>query len=94
MEYFAILGLRSLYFLLAGAIGYFRYLLKVGLAIVLIFVAIKMLIDPHGEPRYWFQLEIPTLVSLTTIAAILTAAMLLSITAARREKKAAAPVQK
>ena len=90
---FAILGLRSLYFVLAGAIGYFRYL-KVGLAIVLIFVAIKMLIDPHGEPRYWFQLEIPTLASLTTIAAILTAAMLLSITAAQREKKAAALARK
>ena len=85
---FAILGLRSLYFLLAGAMGYFRYL-KVGLAIVLVFVAVKMLLSPHGESQYWFQVEIPTLASLATIAAILAATMLLSITAARREKQTA-----
>lgn len=87
---FAILGLRSLYFLLANAMGYFRYL-KVGLALVLIFVAVKMLINPHGEPRYWFQVEIPTVTSLATIAAILFAAMLISISAARREKPADKP---
>ena len=40
---FAILGLRSLYFVLAGAIDYFRYL-KVGLSVVLIFIGVKMLI--------------------------------------------------
>ena len=44
---FAILGLRSLYFVLAGAITYFRYL-KVGLAFVLVFIGLKMLLDPHG----------------------------------------------
>ena len=48
---FAILGLRSLYFLLVGAIGYFRYL-KIGLSVVLVFVGVKMLLDPHGhEPQ-------------------------------------------
>jgi tellurite resistance protein TerC len=45
---FAILGLRSLYFLLAGAIDYFRYL-KVGLSVVLVFIGVKMLLDPHGR---------------------------------------------
>src|SRR2546422_9992911 len=60
---FAILGLRSLYFVLAGAIGYFRHL-KAGLSVVLVFIGIKMLIDPHDrEPPLWFQIEIPISVS-------------------------------
>lgn len=41
---FAILGLRSLYFVLAGAIEYFRYL-KYGLSTVLIFIGAKMLVE-------------------------------------------------
>jgi len=41
---FAILGLRSLYFVLASLMGYFR-LLKYGLAIVLVFIGVKMLAD-------------------------------------------------
>src|SRR5206468_8377216 len=53
---FAILGLRSLYFALAGAIDYFRYL-KVGLAIVLAFIGVKMLVDPHGDEEKWFQVD-------------------------------------
>jgi tellurite resistance protein TerC len=40
---FAILGLRSLYFVLAGALKYFRYL-KAGLSIVLVFIGLKMLL--------------------------------------------------
>src|ERR1051325_12175971 len=60
---FAILGLRSLYFVLAGAIGYFRYL-KVGLSLVLVFIGFKMLLDPHDAPPKWFQVDIPTPVSL------------------------------
>src|SRR5439155_11812524 len=40
---FAILGLRSLYFVLAGAIAYFRFL-KLGLSVVLIFIGAKMLL--------------------------------------------------
>jgi tellurite resistance protein TerC len=47
---FAILGLRSLYFLLAGLVDKFRYL-KVGLAAVLVFVGAKMtLIDVYKIP--------------------------------------------
>ena len=61
---FAILGLRSLYFLLAGAIGYFRYL-KYGLPLVLVFMGVEMLLDPHERmPPLWFQVDIPTSVSL------------------------------
>jgi tellurite resistance protein TerC len=86
---FAILGLRSLYFLLAGAIGYFRYL-KVGLSVVLAFVGIKMLLDPHDHPPQWFQIEIPTGVSLMTVATIIMIAIVLSVMVAEREKRTGA----
>lgn len=84
---FAILGLRSMYFVLAGAIGYFRYL-KVGLSVVLIFIGVKMLLDPHeGMKPLWFQIEIPIGVSLLVVAAIILGSMLLSVASAYREKK-------
>jgi tellurite resistance protein TerC len=84
---FAILGLRSLYFLLAGALNYFRYL-KTGLSIVLMFIGSKMLLEPHGPSSLWFQVKIPTGTSLLVVAAILSAAIVLSVVAARREQKA------
>ena len=83
---FAILGLRSLYFLLAGALGYFRYL-KYGLPLVLVFMGVEMLLDPHDRPPRWFQVDIPTSVSLLVVAGILLASILLSVTAASREKR-------
>jgi tellurite resistance protein TerC len=85
---FAILGLRSLYFLLAGALGMFRFL-TAGLALVLIFIGGKMLLDPHDHAPQWFQIKIPTVTSLLVVAAILAIAIALSVTAARREKLAA-----
>ncbi len=83
---FAIIGLRSLYFVLAGALGYFRHL-KIGLSLVLVFIGIKMLIEPHTRPPQWFQIQIPTGVSLLTVALILFVAIAWSIAAARHEKK-------
>jgi tellurite resistance protein TerC len=74
---FAILGLRSLYFMVSGVIGLFRYL-KYGLALVLIFVGIKMLIA-------YFNLHIPIGIALAVVVAILTTSILASIRAARRE---------
>ena len=85
---FAILGLRSMYFLLAGAIGYFRYL-KIGLSVVLVFVGVKMLLDPHGRLPQWFQMEISTVVSLLVVAAIISISITLSVIVAQREKKTA-----
>lgn len=82
---FAILGLRSLYFLLAGAIDYFRYL-KIGLSVVLVFIGTKMLLSPHSDPARWFQVVIPTSVSLLVVAAIIVTSILLSVAAARREQ--------
>ncbi|PAW84548.1 MAG: hypothetical protein B9S33_11425 [Pedosphaera sp. Tous-C6FEB] len=72
---FAILGLRSLYFLLAGAIGYFRYL-KVGLAIVLAFIGVKMLLG------IW-DIHIRTGVSLAVVLTLILLSMAASIWAAR-----------
>ncbi|MBI5801215.1 MAG: TerC family protein [Verrucomicrobia bacterium] len=76
---FAILGLRSLYFVLAGAIGFFRYL-KVGLSIVLIFIGVKMLLG------YW-DIEIRSGISLAIVLGIIFLSMGASIWAARREGK-------
>ncbi len=83
---FAILGLRSLYFVLVGAINYFRHL-KTGLSAVLVFVGVKMLLDPHGHEPKWFQIEIPTGVSLLVVAGIFLISIALSVTAAQREKE-------
>jgi tellurite resistance protein TerC len=86
---FAILGLRSMYFLLAGALGYFRYL-KIGLSFVLAFIGVKMLLDPHGQEPKGFQVEIPTSVSLMTVATIIVIAIVLSVMVAEREKRTGA----
>ena len=75
--------------MLAGAIEYFRYL-KVGLSFVLVFIGVKMLLDPHkpeGEPTYWFQVKIDSSVSLLVVAAILATSIALSIVAGRRERQ-------
>jgi len=67
---FAILGLRSLYFALAGVVHRF-WLLSYGLAIVLVFVGIKMiLIDFYKIPIEW---------SLLFIASIITGSIVLSL---------------
>jgi len=87
---FAILGLRSLYFLLVGALDYFRYL-KIGLSVVLVFIGVKMLIDPHGRPEpKGFQVELPTSVSLMVVATIIIIAIVLSVMVAEREKRTGA----
>ena len=67
---FAILGLRSLYFLLAEAAARFRYL-KVGLAFILVFVGAKLLVADF--------LKIPSLVSLAIVVSILGLAVGISL---------------
>lgn len=72
---FAILGLRSLYFALAGVMGYFHYL-KIGLALVLVFVGAKMmLVDIH---------KIPIGLSLSVVGGILLLSVLASLLWPRR----------
>ncbi|MBI3946558.1 MAG: TerC family protein [Armatimonadetes bacterium] len=78
---FAILGLRSLYFLLAGSMDLFRYL-KAGLAAVLCFVGVKMVLAS--------VVKIPTGLSLLVVGALLAAAIGASVLANRREVRAAA----
>jgi tellurite resistance protein TerC len=68
---FAILGLRSLYFALAGVLDKFHYL-KIGLGVVLTFVGVKMLLG-HTP---W---KIDTLVSLGVIIAVLAASIVMSL---------------
>jgi tellurite resistance protein TerC len=70
----AILGLRALYFLLAGALPYFRFF-DAGLSAVLIFIGGKMLAEP------WLHLS--TYMVLAVIGAIMGIAMAASIAAAR-----------
>ena len=72
---FAILGLRSLYFVFANAMGRFSYL-KLGLAVVLSFVGVKMVLADI--------FHIPTALSLGVIAVVLTVAIVTSIMRARR----------
>jgi tellurite resistance protein TerC len=67
---FAILGLRALYFLLAGMIGRFSYL-KVGLAFVLAFVGVKMLISDLYHVPIWL--------SLTVIATAILGSIIVSL---------------
>ena len=68
---FAILGLRSLYFALAGVLDKFHYL-KIGLGIVLTFVGVKMLLG-H---TVW---KINTLVSLGVIISVLAGSIVMSL---------------
>ena len=75
---FAILGLRSLYFVLAGAIAYFRHL-KIGLSIVLVFIGLKMLLMNT-------EYHISTTVSLVVVGMIIGISILASVAAARRER--------
>jgi tellurite resistance protein TerC len=75
---FAILGLRSLYFLLAGVVDKFYYL-KLGLSVVLVFVGIKMvMVDFY---------KIPVGVSLGVIAAILATSIVASLVRTSRMEK-------
>lgn len=73
---FAILGLRALYFVLAGAMGRFVYL-KLGLATVLVYVGIKMVVSE--------TYKIPIGISLGVIAVILAVSIVASLIKTRHE---------
>jgi tellurite resistance protein TerC len=67
---FAILGLRSMYFALAGMMEFFHYL-HYGLSVVLIFVGAKMLVSHYYE--------IPTVVALAAVVLVLGISVLASL---------------
>lgn len=77
---FAILGLRSLYFAVAGMMAMFRYL-KYSLVLILAFVGVKMLLVGH--------FHVPNLVSLGIIVGTLAGGVIASLWATRREERAA-----
>jgi tellurite resistance protein TerC len=74
----AILGLRSLFFAVAGIMGLFHFL-KYGLSLVLAFVGLKML------AQFVFHIHIPTFASLGVIVLILGGSALLSLLRPQRE---------
>jgi len=78
---FAILGLRALFFVLAGMMDKFAYL-KPGVALILVFVGVKMVLS------HW--VHIPTLASLAVIVLTLGAAVGLSLRRTAREARLAA----
>ena len=77
---FAILGLRALFFVLAGMMDRFAYL-KPGVALILVFVGGKMALSA------W--LHVPILVSLGVVILMLVGAVVLSMARTAREAKAA-----
>ena len=73
---FAILGLRSMYFALAGMMEMFRYL-HYGLSLVLVFVGAKMLLSHY--------FEIPTHLALAAVAGVLIISVIASIANPRKK---------
>ena len=78
---FAILGLRALYFMLAGAMGRF-YMLKYGLALILVFVGLKM-----AWLNEVFGGKFPIGVSLAIIGALVALSIALSLLFPKRQQK-------
>lgn len=63
---FAILGLRALYFLLVGLLDYFRYL-GIGLALILIFIGVKLIAEPWLHISVSYSLGVVGILLLLTI---------------------------
>jgi tellurite resistance protein TerC len=85
---FAILGLRNLYFLLADAKDRFRYL-SVGLAFVLMWIGVKMIL-----PAINHDWKVPPLVSLVIVLSILTVSIVASLLRTKRvARKASRPAR-
>jgi tellurite resistance protein TerC len=75
---FAILGLRAMYFLLAGVLGRLRYL-AAGLSFVLVFIGAKMIVEP------WVHISVE--ISLGVVAAMLLVALGASLLAGPKTKE-------
>ncbi|WP_053640642.1 MULTISPECIES: TerC family protein [unclassified Streptomyces] len=75
---FAILGLRALYFMLSGLLDRFHYLSK-GLAVILAFIGVKLVLQASHELISTSIPEIPSPVSLAVIVVVLAASVTLSL---------------
>ena len=76
---FAVLGLRSLFFLLRGAVGKFAYLQQ-GIALVLVFIGLKMLVE-------FFNVHVPIFISLLVILVCIVTSIVYSMSVSSREAK-------
>ena len=83
---FAILGLRSLYFMISGIMDLFVYL-KHGVAIILAFVGFKMLLPLYGELMKVEKIHIDIRVSLAVIITLLVGSILVSLPEYFKNKK-------
>jgi tellurite resistance protein TerC len=79
---FSLLGLTALYFVLANMLGRFRYL-NVGLAVVLVFVGVKMTVSD--------LVKIPVFLSLAVIVVTLAIAVLASVLRPESPREPIAP---
>ncbi|MFJ8596338.1 TerC family protein [Streptomyces sp. NPDC093598] len=84
---FAILGLRALYFMLAGLLDRFHYL-STGLALILSFIAVKLILQASHETISTAVPEIPSPLSLAVIATVLAVSVALSMLRPPPEAKA------
>ncbi|UYQ60497.1 TerC family protein [Streptomyces peucetius] len=75
---FAILGLRALYFMLAGLLDRFHYLSK-GLALILAFIGVKLILQASHEVISSAVPEIPSPLSLAVIVVVLAVSVALSV---------------
>ena len=80
---FAILGLRSLYFVLAGVMHKFHYL-KLGLSVALVFVGTKMLLPDASNLLLGVSYKIPTALSLGIVGGVIAIAVIASLVRANR----------
>ncbi|MGX8904281.1 TerC family protein [Streptomyces netropsis] len=87
---FAILGLRALYFMLAGLLDRFHYLSK-GLAIILAFIGVKLILQASHKTISTSIPEIPSPISLAVIVIVLAASVLLSLRRPATPHPTAAP---
>jgi len=83
---FAILGLRSLYFVLVGLLRHFRYL-KYGMALVLVFIGFKMLVVLWENRPAWLNFESNHDAVLGVIGAILGLSIVASLLVPKKEPK-------
>jgi tellurite resistance protein TerC len=85
---FALMGLRQLYFLIGGLLDRLVYL-SVGLAVILGFIGVKMVLEAaHGygwDERIGIDVEIPVWASLVVIVVVLTTTTVASIVKSRKE---------
>jgi tellurite resistance protein TerC len=85
---FALMGLRQLYFLLGGLLNRLVYL-DIGLAVILAFIGVKLILEAlHGEGVSWAP-EIGIVPSLTVIVSVLVVTTVLSLLKVRRDPSAA-----